>query len=194
MNDPQLKGWPRLRDLVRALSRQSLPLIGVEVGVSQGWTSEALLREFPNLILLGVDFWDSSSADSEYAKSGDSMAKLTGSEQFAKMRHAIERTEFANERRKMIRSDSVAAAYQVPDGWLDFAFIDGDHTLDGVRRDLVAWAPKVREGGIIVGHDFSHPRDRRGLWGVSRAFREFCESRNRFLRGWEKDTICWVNV
>ena len=36
---------------------------------------------------------------------------------------------------------------------LDFAFIDGDHTYDGVRRDFELYKPLVRPGGIIAFHD-----------------------------------------
>lgn len=35
----------------------------------------------------------------------------------------------------------------------DFAFIDGDHTYEGVRADYDNYSPFVREGGIIAFHD-----------------------------------------
>lgn len=192
--DPPLKGWSRLRDLVQSVYRPQRPFLGAEIGVSQGWTSEHLLHEFPSLCLWMIDFWDSSPIESEYAKSGDSMAKLTGIEQAAKMKRATDRTEFASERRRIIKADSVEAAKGVPDGWLDWCFVDGDHTLDGVRRDLTAWAPKVRTGGLLIGHDFLHPRDKRGLWGVERAWREFCSAKTPELFGNEKATMCWCEV
>jgi predicted O-methyltransferase YrrM len=41
---------------------------------------------------------------------------------------------------------------------LDFLFIDGDHTYDGVRADFELYAPLVRSGGIIAFHDIAkHP-------------------------------------
>jgi cephalosporin hydroxylase len=36
---------------------------------------------------------------------------------------------------------------------LDFMFIDGDHTYEGVRRDLELYEQLVRPGGIIAFHD-----------------------------------------
>lgn len=45
---------------------------------------------------------------------------------------------------------------------LDFLFIDGDHSLDGVRRDFEDYSPLVREGGLIAFHDI-HPHSRN--WG-----------------------------
>jgi hypothetical protein len=50
--------------------------------------------------------------------------------------------------------DSVAAANTFPDRSLDFVYLDGDHSLKGCTRDIVAWAPKVKAGGILAGHDY----------------------------------------
>jgi len=53
-----------------------------------------------------------------------------------------------------IRKFSVDAAKEIPDGSLDFLYLDANHTLQYVIADLAAWVPKVRKGGIIAGHDF----------------------------------------
>jgi cephalosporin hydroxylase len=36
---------------------------------------------------------------------------------------------------------------------VDFLFIDGDHTYEGVKRDYELWSPLVRSGGIVAFHD-----------------------------------------
>lgn len=36
---------------------------------------------------------------------------------------------------------------------IDFLFIDGDHSYEGVRGDFNLWGPKVKKGGMIVFHD-----------------------------------------
>ncbi len=38
-------------------------------------------------------------------------------------------------------------------GVFDFAFIDGDHTYEGVRADWLMWSPLVRSGGLVAFHD-----------------------------------------
>lgn len=38
---------------------------------------------------------------------------------------------------------------------LDYLFLDGDHTYEGVRRDFDMYAPLVRSGGLIALHDIS---------------------------------------
>lgn len=36
---------------------------------------------------------------------------------------------------------------------IDFLFIDGDHSYEGVLRDFNLWGPKVKKDGIIAFHD-----------------------------------------
>jgi hypothetical protein len=38
---------------------------------------------------------------------------------------------------------------------LDAVFVDGSHLYDDVKRDIEAWMPKVRKGGILFGHDLN---------------------------------------
>ena len=38
-------------------------------------------------------------------------------------------------------------------GKIDFAFIDGDHTYEGVKADFENYGPLVRPGGLIAFHD-----------------------------------------
>lgn len=41
---------------------------------------------------------------------------------------------------------------------LDYLFIDGDHTYEGVKKDFLLYSPFVKKGGIIVFHDIvPHP-------------------------------------
>ena len=55
----------------------------------------------------------------------------------------------------IVMSDSVTAASRYADKSLDFVFIDAEHAYPYVSRDIDAWLPKVRKGGIISGHDFT---------------------------------------
>ena len=52
------------------------------------------------------------------------------------------------------RMPSLQASASYPDNSLDFVFIDADHSYQSVREDIIAWWPKVKNGGIISGHDY----------------------------------------
>jgi predicted O-methyltransferase YrrM len=56
-------------------------------------------------------------------------------------------------------------------GPYDLIFIDGDHTYEGVSRDMASFAPMLADNGILAFHDIA------AEWtGVPKAWREFAQS------------------
>lgn len=51
------------------------------------------------------------------------------------------------------QGDSVAIAESLPNLKVDVIFIDGDHTYLGCKRDIDAWYPHMKEGGVMMFHD-----------------------------------------
>jgi hypothetical protein len=51
--------------------------------------------------------------------------------------------------------DSGAAIASLPDASVDFAYVDGDHSYQGARRDLFGVFPKVKPGGLIQVNDYT---------------------------------------
>lgn len=49
--------------------------------------------------------------------------------------------------------NSREAAAIIEDGSMDLVFIDGDHSYSRATEDIALWRHKVREGGILCGHD-----------------------------------------
>ncbi|MDZ7611873.1 MAG: class I SAM-dependent methyltransferase [Candidatus Moranbacteria bacterium] len=68
----------------------------------------------------------------------------------------IEKTNFAKEKRLILRGKTTEVIDKIPDKSLDFAYIDGDHTLKGITTDLIKVYPKIKDGGWIGGDDFSY--------------------------------------
>jgi hypothetical protein len=60
-----------------------------------------------------------------------------------------------------------------PGSYFDWIYIDGDHSYDGVRRDIEAAAAKVKPSGFLVFDDFFHIGLDLGSYGVQRAVVEF---------------------
>ena len=42
----------------------------------------------------------------------------------------------------------------IEDKSVDFINIDGDHTFDAAVEDIIHYVPKVREGGLVLIHDY----------------------------------------
>jgi len=54
---------------------------------------------------------------------------------------------------------------------LDFLFIDGDHTYEGVGKDFEMYSPLVRRGGVVAFHDIV-PGPPENVGGVPRFWNE----------------------
>ena len=79
----------------------------------------------------------------------------------------------------VIKDDSANAAKFFEDGSLDFVFIEANHDYEHVKADIAAWLPKMRQGGLLSGHDYGEP------CGVKQAVDE-AFSQNISLMG-----TCW---
>lgn len=168
-----------------ALLKQKLgnPKLGAEVGVWRGHLSAALLGAFPELILWMVDPWETGGSHETMPKS---IAEMR-----AAYREAMDLTAFASERRRVRTMTSEQATILLADRLLDFAFIDAEHTYECVRQDCGLWFPKVREGGLLCGHDYDGKGDRSGKFGVKRAVDEFVAVVGREVHV-ERGLIWWI--
>ena len=123
---------------------------GGELGVYKGRTFCFVLQQCPNLTLYGVDLWD-AQPDNE------------GPENYVGRDHETAENRTRNnakqfgDRAIIIKDWTLEAAKQIEDGSLDFVFIDADHSMLGVATDILAWQPKVKEKGWIIGHDINWP-------------------------------------
>ena len=68
---------------------------------------------------------------------------------------AMDRTAAFEERRRVLRGRTTEVIDRIPDGDLDFAYVDGDHTLRGITIDLIQVFGKVRPNGWLAGDDFA---------------------------------------
>jgi uncharacterized Rossmann fold enzyme len=173
MGFPENAADTRAREI---LSRLNDCAYGAEIGVFAADLSERLLaRDDMNLIM--VDSWAVGNA--EYSDSGDFHASLTQEQQDMYCDMATNRTEFAKERREVIRKPSTEAANAINDASLDFVFIDADHSYNGCKNDIYAWYPKVKDGGLFSGHDYENTDFPK--FGVKQAVDEFVKTNNLAL-------------
>lgn len=140
------------------MSRKHLPLLcrdlgftkGAEIGVWRGEYSALFCEANHAMHMLCVDPWIS------YPEWNDpkNLQPLKKSDALIAGAYQDARDRLSPLNATLLRQFSVEAAKGIPDGSLDVIYIDGNHVEDAVRADLEAWAPKVRSGGIVAGHDF----------------------------------------
>jgi hypothetical protein len=126
--------------------------VGAEIGVERGNFSKLMLTQYMGN-LVEVDMWANEKIYTEAMKN-------------------------LNTPRSIIRRQpSVEAAETMPDESLDFVYIDADHDYFNCKRDIEAWFPKVRHGGLVAGHDYLNWEKSEGAgceFGVKAAVDEYC--------------------
>lgn len=165
---------PRRELLPHFLNALNLTGTGVEIGVQEGAYSTVLLRSWKGRVLYSVDSWKEFSVQ-EYTDVGN-VSQSTHDECY---KTTIKRLMPFQSRSVIWRLTSKEASQLTEDESLDFCYLDGDHSLNGVREDISLWYPKVKRGGILSGHDYIpdgvYPF---GVFGVKGAADEFVASRN----------------
>ena len=165
-------GLQRRRD--RRTTLKSLPkgAVCAEVGTWKGDNAAAILRSTRPSLLYLIDPWRHQEgpdfAKAMYGGLSGGQIEMDGVHDavLRRFRRQIKRAKVV-----VKRQASVDAAQSLPEGSLDWAYIDGDHRYEGVREDLEQFARVVCPGGYLCGDDYGI----KGWWddGVTRAVDEF---------------------
>jgi hypothetical protein len=116
---------------------------GAEIGVWRGYFSKFLIKDNPKLKLYSIDAWIAY---------GDPTANF---DQETMDRYYLEtKNRLKPYNCKVIRAWSTDAAKKFENESLDFVYIDANHDYKSSKKDIAAWHPKVRKGGIVSGHDY----------------------------------------
>jgi len=152
-------------------------ITGAEVGVHVGYNAQDVLSNFPTLEKYYLV--DSYLAYYEMPNQSDH-------DRFKKL--GKERVESFNNV-EWIYSPSIIAAQEIQNGYLDFVYIDADHSYEACLDDIMAWSPKIRKGGLIGGHDYDNLAQD---WGVKRASETWAKSSDYQLN--HKDCDWWIII
>lgn len=129
------------------LNSKQLDGIGVEVGVLKGDFSNHILMVWKGKKLYSIDAWrhipnlvDVTNGDPNYHL-----------QTFAR---TFQNLYQHGDKSVIIRELSVEASKLFQDNSLDFVYLDAAHDYENIKKDLEAWYPKVKKGGIFAGHDY----------------------------------------
>lgn len=112
---------------------------GAEIGTRYGESARMWMENIPNLDLTCID---------PYA----AYHRISQERQDLIYSGALENAALYGF--KLVRKESLAAVKDFQEDSLDFVNIDGDHSFDAAVQDIIRWAPKVREGGLVLVHDY----------------------------------------
>jgi SAM-dependent methyltransferase len=139
--------------MVDFLNKNNELKIGCEVGVAGGQNIKHILKNCSHIQkIFGVDSYSEISWDMQDIDIDKEFKGFDGL--FNEVNSML--SQFG-ERVKLIRKFSVEACKEFEDKSLDFVFIDAGHEFDDCYNDIINWYPKVKENGLIIGHDWYHP-------------------------------------
>ena len=112
--------------------------VGIEIGVRFGYYSDEMLKR-TNMKVYSVDPWERNSELHEPERA------------WADTRVLLDKY---GDRSIMVRDYSYNVDMDFEDESVDFVYIDGLHTYEAVKFDIMLYWPKVKPGGVLAGHDY----------------------------------------
>lgn len=138
-------------------------VVGCELGVCRGHNLRFLLDRAPNIkTVYAIDPW---------APYDDWCGHMDQSTVESWMQEAINLLKDYDSKITVLRAKSSVALNYIDDHTLDYIFIDGDHSYEATKHDLMNAFNKVKAKGLYSGHDWQ-------LESVSRAVTEFRKENN----------------
>lgn len=129
-----------------------------EVGVWRGMFSRHILSKNPS-VFYGIDPWTHFP---QFGNRCYGKRKGTNQELLDNIYQQAIDNIGSDSRVSLHRMMSAHAAQIMPNNHLDFLYIDGNHSFEYVLADLIAFIPKMKQGGIICGDDYTFNRCKRG--------------------------------
>lgn len=142
-----------IRDIV---AQREMKIIA-EVGVLEGTHALSILEVAEQTLerFYLVDPWAEYS-DLGQAESKDKVLAALTRKRWDKTARNVYHLAMAHaDKVRVVRLPSVDAADLFADGVFDLVYIDADHSYVPLLDDIIAWLPKIKDHGVISGHDFT---------------------------------------
>lgn len=153
-------------ELWRLVEVETATPVVVELGVAEGRHVLDMLKWPFMPVVHAVDRWKHVNIGGDSAQSQE--WHNSNYSEVLKIQEA-----YGKDRVIVHKGDSSEVAGSFFDQMVDLIYVDADHSYQGCKKDIKDWFYILRTGGIMAFHDYENP-----AYGVKRAIREFCRSRN----------------
>jgi len=144
-----------------------------EIGVFKGAFSKFLYEILDPTEFVLIDIFEgemsSGDQDGNNLETTDLSIEYNQLSEWAKSKDAVH----------LKKGDSSTILSTYPDHYFDMIYIDGDHSYEGVKKDLEQAIKKVKKNGYIMGHDYEmnmNKAEHYYIFGVRQAVDEFCKT------------------
>jgi len=148
--------------------------VGTWKGMSAAYMAVEIINSGKNIKFDCVDTWEYVESQKEISKEKFKNLYNDFLQNIEPVKHII----------NPVRSLSWEGASQYKDNSLDFVFIDAAHDYDSVKKDITAWFPKIKNKGILAGHDYAWCDD------VKKAVDDFFSNKNLKIQTTHEG--CWI--
>ena len=154
---------------------------GAEVGVQAGEYSRTIRSTWEGEELYLIDWWRYSPNYKDIANAPDEKQK--------ELYLSVVKKFMDDHTVHILRKESIEASKQFSDEYFDWIYLDADHSYEGCLKDLKAWYPKLKKGGIFSGHDYFDGSYTGGIFGVKSAVDSFISDKEVNIYTTEENTV-----
>ena len=151
--------------------------IGVEVGVAGGLHAMNLLNQSKLEKLYCIDpypddcYWD---------------VEKDGNKRYALAQTNLDKW-IKEGRAELIRKAGLGVVDDFEDNSIGFVYLDGDRSPNVYPKEMAQWLGKIKNGGILAGHDYKNKR----TFTVKTMVDDFCEKNNHTLNITDERCKSW---
>jgi len=127
-----------------------------EIGIKEGRTTKTVLIRCPGIEkYYMIDPFRSYADLGEFDRSPDQGTKIKTNKMWDGFAFTAYKEAMRDDRARLIRLSAVSAAALFPNDFFDVVYIDTDHSYMSIVEETKSYILKVRDGGMISGHDYT---------------------------------------
>ena len=139
-----------------------------EIGVFKGDFAKEIIKKVSLKDLFLVDIWSGDFGSGD--KDGNNHIHITDMESiYLQLFHQAKDKNNIH----IVRSKSVSFLKSCADNYFDCIYIDGDHSANAVYEDLKNAYRVIKDGGLLMGHDYHYTLGGDVVYAVNTFCQEF---------------------